>query len=71
LIRKRQSIALEPGAAGEVRFVNRLFRLAAGSAGIGGANCGARRPKQESPSKQRNGPGASARNLNSQISAAY
>jgi transposase, IS6 family len=29
MIRKRQCLMLEPGAAGEVRFVNRLFRLAA------------------------------------------
>jgi transposase-like protein len=28
-IRKRQCLMLESGAAGEVRFVNRLFRLAA------------------------------------------
>jgi hypothetical protein len=29
MIRKRQCLMLEPGAAGEIRFVNRLFRLAA------------------------------------------
>lgn len=29
MIRKRQCLLLEPGTAGEVRFVNRLFRLAA------------------------------------------
>jgi transposase, IS6 family len=29
MIRKRQCLMLEPGTAGEVRFVNRLFRLAA------------------------------------------
>jgi transposase, IS6 family len=29
MIRKRQCLMLEPVAAGEVRFVNRLFRLAA------------------------------------------
>jgi len=29
MIRKRQCLMLESGAAGEVRFVNRLFRLAA------------------------------------------
>jgi transposase, IS6 family len=29
MIRKRQCLMLEPGMAGEVRFVNRLFRLAA------------------------------------------
>lgn len=29
MIRKRQCLMLDPGAAGEVRFVNRLFRLAA------------------------------------------
>ena len=29
MIRKRQCLLLEPGTAGEVHFVNRLFRLAA------------------------------------------
>ncbi len=29
MIRKRQCLMLEPGTTGEVRFVNRLFRLAA------------------------------------------
>ena len=29
MIRKRQSLTLEPGTTGEVRFVNRLFRFAA------------------------------------------
>jgi transposase-like protein len=29
MIRKRKCLMLEPGAAGEVCFVNRLFRLAA------------------------------------------
>jgi transposase, IS6 family len=29
MIRKGQCLLLEPGTAGEVRFVNRLFRLAA------------------------------------------
>jgi hypothetical protein len=29
MIRKRQFLMLESGPAGEVRFVNRLFRLAA------------------------------------------
>ena len=29
MIRKRQCLILDPGVAGEVRLVNRLFRLAA------------------------------------------
>jgi hypothetical protein len=29
MIRKRQCLMQEPGAAGKVRLVNRLFRLAA------------------------------------------
>ncbi|TPV99795.1 MAG: hypothetical protein USCAAHI_00765 [Beijerinckiaceae bacterium] len=29
MIRKRQCLMLESGTTGEVRFVNRLFRLAA------------------------------------------
>ncbi len=29
MIRKRQCLILAPGVAGDVRFVNRLFRLAA------------------------------------------
>ena len=29
MIRKRHCLILEPGVAGEVRFVNRLFRIAA------------------------------------------
>jgi hypothetical protein len=29
MVRKRQCLMLEPGTVGEVRFVNRLFRLAA------------------------------------------
>ncbi len=29
MIRKRQCLILDPGVAGDVRLVNRLFRLAA------------------------------------------
>jgi hypothetical protein len=39
MIRKRQCLMLEPGSPGDVRFVKRLFRLAARSGDLGGASC--------------------------------
>ena len=48
MIRKGECLMLEPGVAGEVCFVNHLFRLAAGSAATGRARYVADRLMQQS-----------------------
>lgn len=45
---KRQCLMLESGEAGQIRFVNRLFRLAACQGYINEANCASDSPMQQS-----------------------
>ena len=50
MIRKKQCVMLESGAVGEVRFVNRLFRLAARKVQMDGASCASRLANPTEPS---------------------